>query len=66
MFTEEEARTDEPAANLPPEDDFGNTEYKLLLCGLTRNKLYHRTTQMRFRLTVSKLARGIFSANNVI
>lgn len=52
-MTEEENRTDEAAPDLPPEDDNGNTEYKLKLCGLTMYKVVRRTTQMAFRLTVS-------------
>ena len=51
LLEEEEERTDEPAPNLPPEDDYGNTEYKLKLCDLTMYKIDKRTTQMRFRLT---------------
>ena len=53
LAEEEEERTDEAAPDLPPEDDSGNTEYKLMLCGLTIYKVRKRTTQMAFRLTVS-------------
>ena len=42
--------------NLPPEnDDSGPTEYKLLMCGLTKMKVYKRMTQMKWRLLVSAL-----------
>ena len=41
--------------NLEPEnDDSGSTEYKLLMCGLTKMKVYKRMTQMKWRLLVSK------------
>ena len=44
MLCEEEERTEEPAENLPPEDDFGNTEYKLKMTGLTMFKVAKRTS----------------------
>ena len=50
LMIEEEQLTDEPAPNLPPENDYGDTEYKLKLCNMTMFKLDKRTTQMRFRL----------------
>ena len=43
------------AEDLPKEDDEGDTEYKYKLCGLTLDKLEKRTTQMAFRLCVSKI-----------
>ena len=54
MIEDEENRTDEAAEDLPPENDFGNVEYKLKLCNLTMYKVKKRTTQMAFRLTVSE------------
>ena len=53
LLEEEENTTEEAAPDLPPEDDNGNTEYKLKLCGLSMYKVKLRTTQMAFRLTVS-------------
>ena len=53
MVYYEEIRSDEAAEDLPPENDFGNVEYKLKLCNLTMYKVKKRTTQMAFRLTVS-------------
>ena len=53
LLEEEEARTEEAAPDLEPEDDSGNTEYKLKMCDLTMYKVKKRTTQMAFRLTVS-------------
>lgn len=53
LLEEEENNTEEAAPDLPPEDDNGNTEYKLKLCGLSMYKVKKRTTQMAFRLTVS-------------
>jgi len=50
LLAEEEERTDQPAPDLPPEDDSGNIEYKYKLCDLTMYKIEKRTTQMRFRL----------------
>ena len=44
MLEEEENRTEDVAPDLPPEDDHGNTEYKLKLCGLTMFKVRKRTT----------------------
>lgn len=41
-------------ADLPKEDDAGNIEYKLRLVNLTVEKVRSRTTQMYFRLKVSK------------
>jgi len=51
MLEKEESLTDQPAPDIPPEDDNGNTEYKLKLCSLTMFKVKKRTTQMAFRLT---------------
>ena len=44
LAEEEESRTDEAAPDLPPEQDDGNTEYKLKLCELTMYKVKKRTT----------------------
>lgn len=54
LLEEEENNTEEAAPDLPPEDDNGNTEYKLKLCGLSMYKVKKRTTQMAFRLTEGK------------
>lgn len=40
----------ESISNLPPEDDFGTTEYKLKLIDHSFSRLHHLTTQMKFRL----------------
>ena len=66
MLLEEEERTEEPAENLPPEDDFGNTEYKLKMTGLTMFKVAKRTTQMHYRLIVGFIFPLLFKTNNVI
>ena len=44
MIEDEENRTEEAAEDLPPENDFGNVEYKLKLCNLTMYKVKKRTT----------------------
>ena len=44
MVYYEEIRSDEAAEDLPPENDFGNVEYKLKLCNLTMYKVKKRTT----------------------
>ena len=44
MVYDEEIRSDEAAEDLPPENDFGNIEYKLKLCNLTMYKVKKRTT----------------------
>ena len=66
MLIEEEERTEEPAENLPPEDDFGNTEYKLKMTGLTMFKVAKRTAQMHYRLIVGLYFCLAFVTNNVI
>ena len=66
MLYEEEERTEEPAENLPPEDDFGDTEYKLKMTGLTMFKVTKRTAQMHYRLIVGQILSLAFVANNVI
>lgn len=53
LAEEEEATCEDAADDLPPETDDGNVEYKLMMCGLTLEKVRRRTTQMSFRLTVS-------------
>lgn len=35
---------------LPPENDNGNVEYKAKLCSLSKERIYHLTTQMKWRL----------------
>jgi hypothetical protein len=42
----------ERSEKLPPEDDFGNTEYKLKLANPSLDRVQHLTTQMKFRLQV--------------
>ena len=66
MLIEEEERTEELAENLPPEDDFGNTEYKLKMTGLTMFKVAKRTAQMHYRLIVGFNFCLAFVTNNVI
>ena len=36
--------------DLPAEDDEGNIEYKLMLCGVDIKKIIKRSTQMSYRL----------------
>ena len=57
LAAEEEERSEEAADDLEPEQDDGNVEYKLMLCGLTMGKIKKRTTQMSFRLSVSTRAK---------
>ena len=35
---------------LPPEDDEGDTEYKLMMCECSEDTILHRITQMNTRL----------------
>jgi GTPase len=35
---------------LPPENDNGNVEYKAKLCSLSKERIHHLTTQMKWRL----------------
>jgi GTPase len=36
--------------SLPPENDNGNIEYKAKLCSLSKERIHHLTTQMKWRL----------------
>lgn len=54
-FPEDTERLNYPSGaiqsdDLPPESDLGNVEYKAKLCDLSKERIHHLTTQMKFRL----------------
>ena len=51
MMADEAEETGVIGEDLPEENDEGDTEYKLKLCGVDTNKIVRRATQMKYRLS---------------